>query len=201
MLSKDIKIRSYGPTTLEILQQYLETLTRRTIEAHPKRAAVLIPLCCVQSQPSILFTRRSDHVSTHKGQVSFPGGMVDDDDSSPVTTALREWEEELGVSADFVEVLGMFHDVLSITGVAVTPIVGYLGDLEQLPPWAPNAHEIDSVFTLTLNELSDPALRSTQNLPHRGQIPVFSGGPAPVWGLTAYILDEFLRAVHLTTPR
>lgn len=199
MLPKDLQNRRYGPHTLGGIQQDLATLTPRRMGTNAKRAAVLIPLCYVDQQPSILFTQRSDRVSTHKGQVSFPGGMVDKTDASLADAALREWEEEVGVSAAYVNVLGNFHEVLSITGVTVTPIIGYLGDVERLPPWAPNPHEIDRIFTLSLNVLSDPAHKSIQHLPHRGRIPVFSGGPAPVWGLTAFILDEFLSTLKVFT--
>jgi nudix motif 8 len=151
----------------------------------------VVPLCHLGSKPAVLFTKRTEFVGTHKGQVSFPGGRVDPDDTDAVATALRELHEEVGIAPDRVRVLGSFHDVMAITGVAVTPVVGYVGTLD-IGSLNLSHEEIDEAFALSLDELVDPAHRRAQTLGTR-VAPLFSAGPHPVWGLTAWILDEVLR--------
>jgi nudix motif 8 len=170
-------------------------LARRRIAAEKRRAAVLIPICLQEGKPAVLFTRRSEEVGTHKGQVSFPGGMQDPEDPDLVHTALRETEEEVGLEMKRVQVLGTFHDVRAITGIPVTPIAGFVGELGDLSGLRPNPSEIDRVFALTLAEVRDPQYREIQDFGPRGRLPIFTAGPDPVWGLTAYILDHFLSEV------
>lgn len=167
-----------------------ETAVRRLVVDAP-RACVLVPLCRVGGQPAVLFTKRTQTVSTHKGQVSFPGGRMDPEDIDEVTCALRELREELGIVP--LQVLGTFHEVMSITAVRVTPVVAWLGDVEQLV-LVPAPAEIDAVFTLTLAELTHADKREVRALGPR-LAPFFTAGPYPVWGLTAFILDEILREV------
>jgi 8-oxo-dGTP pyrophosphatase MutT (NUDIX family) len=173
----------------------LDALDRHVIPevSDERRAAVLISLCTLSGAPSFLFTTRTETVSTHKGHVSFPGGMVDPEDDGPVHTALRELHEELGLSADSVDVLGLMHDVRAITGVPVTPVVGFLGELGDLSVLQPQPEEIADVFALGFDQILDPAESSLVTYGTRGPYPVFNAGPAPVWGLTAWILAVFLR--------
>ncbi len=169
----------------------LSSLTRRRLKDVEKRAAVLVPLCEVNGVASVLFTKRTETVGTHKGQVSFPGGRVDPRDTDPTDTALRELEEEVGVGRGGVDVLGEFHEVTAITGVGVTPVVGYLGVVD-VAALRLQAEEAELAFALPLAALIDPAHRKQQVL-GRHRAPQFTAGPHPVWGLTAFILDEFLR--------
>lgn len=164
------------------------TALRRLAVAGP-RASVLVPLCRRQGRPAVLFTKRTETVGTHKGQVSFPGGRMDPEDVDEVACALRELQEELGIAP--LEVLGVFHEVMSITAVRVTPVIAWLGDVERLA-LVPAPAEIDAVFTLTLEELAHPDTREVRALGAR-QAPFFTAGPHPVWGLTAFILDEIMR--------
>jgi nudix motif 8 len=175
---------------LQALRERLSALTRRRLRGPARQAAVVVPLCHVDGAPSVLFTRRTEKVGTHKGQVSFPGGMADDDDEHLRHTALRELDEELGVQPASVDVLGLFHDAQAITGVHVTPVIGFLGDV-RLDELRPSPVEIDDVFTLTLAQLVAPELRYQQDH-QRGRMHVFDAGPYPVWGLTAYILAGVL---------
>jgi nudix motif 8 len=181
----------FDERALEALEGRLRSLARRRLKEEARRAAVLVPLCLANDEPSVLFTRRTETVGTHKGQVSFPGGMVDDTDTDVDAAALRELEEELGLAQSDVRVLGRFHDARAITGVQVTPVLGFLGevDVEALDP---SPHEIDHVFTLSLRELEDPAQRYQQEYGAGARMQVFDAGPFPVWGLTAVILEGVL---------
>jgi nudix motif 8 len=188
------------------LRARLRAMTRRRIPEGERRAAVLVPLGTLAGVPGVLFTRRSETVGTHKGQVSFPGGMTDPEDVGPEETALRETEEEIGLPRGGIEVLGLFHDVLSITSVPVTPVVGWVGEL-SLDALTPNPAEIDDVFALSLPELLDPDRRYHRTFErggHSGRFTVFDAGPHPVWGLTSYILESLLTEgldIELTEPR
>lgn len=193
--------RRFDEGALDTIAARLRGLARRRLPlegAQERSAAVLASLCDVAGEASVLFTKRSETVGTHKGQVSFPGGMRDPEDNSDEDTALRELQEELGFPRERVRVLGRFHDARAITGVRVTPVVGYLGEVD-LGRLSPSAAEIDVVFTVPLAELLDPTKVGEQTFGARQgrptTLPVFNAGPHPVWGLTAYLLDTLLREV------
>lgn len=183
--------RAFGPSEREQIRARLAAIDRRRLPGDVPLAAVLVPLGLRGGRPAILFTKRTDTVGTHKGQVSFPGGRMDATDKDEVECALRELAEEVGLSAGEVEVLGPFHDVMSITGLRVTPVLGFVGELDparlSLRPG-----EVEDAFALTLDELVDPGKRATQRLGDL-RAPYFAAGPHPIWGLTALILDEVLR--------
>mmetsp|Transcript_15317 Transcript_15317/g.25574 ORF Transcript_15317/g.25574 Transcript_15317/m.25574 type:complete len:403 (+) Transcript_15317:120-1328(+) len=180
-----------------ILQRYLHRMPRHVFHAAERRASVVIPLCNVQGVASILFERRSDKVRTHKHQVCFPGGMLEEGvDATIIQTSLREMEEELGIPREKIEVLGIlrcnWHEVASMTGIAVTPVVGFIGELSELV-LTPNSDEVEQFFTVPLEELLDDQKWLARNF----STPVFTGGPHNIWGLTAYLLEKFLRDVVL----
>ena len=93
-------------------------------EKEPKCAAVLIPLAWFEDEWHLLYTRRTDKVETHKGQVSFPGGACDPGEETPEQTALREADEEIGMHPQDVRVLGRLAPMITITSFRVTPVVG-----------------------------------------------------------------------------
>jgi nudix motif 8 len=181
---------TYDDQNLRGIESRLAGLSRRRLRGAGRKAAVLVPLCDVDGEPAVLFTRRSETVGTHKGQVSFPGGMADPEDPDLVATALREFDEELGGVLPPIRILGLFHDATAITGVHVTPVLAYLGAIE-LRCFSPNPDEIDHVFALGLRDLVAPEKRYRQTY-SRGVLPVFDAGPFPIWGLTAYILEGVL---------
>eukprot|EP00605_Chrysophyceae_sp_TOSAG23-4_P002034 GSChrysophyteH1.ASY1.ANO1.2252.1 assembled CDS len=165
---------------LVVLQRYLHRMPREVFHSSNRRASVVIPLCNVHGVPSILFERRSKKVKTHKQQVCFPGGMVDEGvDATIIQTSLREMEEELGIA----EVAGM-------TGVAVTPVVGFIGELSELHI-RPDADEVEQVFSIPLKDLLDDSKWTHKEF----STPAFHGGPFVIWGLTAYLLHRFLSDV------
>ena len=154
----DLPIR-FDDDVLTAIAARVAGLTRRRLRGEMKRAAVLVPLCHVDGVPSVLFTKRTETVGTHKGQVSFPGGRVDDDDLDVVDTALRELHEEVGIDRAQVRVLGAMHEAMAITGVGVTPVIGFIDDL-RLETLQMSVAEIDVAFTLSLEQLVDPKHRT-----------------------------------------
>jgi len=190
---------TFNHADLERFSKRLRGLTRRTItpkNQDEKRAAVLVTMCTVKGEPGFLFTKRTDDVPTHKGQVSFPGGMRKPHEDDPIETALRETTEEIKIPADNIQILGVSHDVHAITGVPVTPVIGFIGEvIPETVQYDPR--EIASVFCILLKDLLPRESRYRVTMEKRGSYPVFESGPWPVWGLTAYMLDEYLRDVLL----
>jgi 8-oxo-dGTP pyrophosphatase MutT (NUDIX family) len=150
-------------------------------------AAVLVPVI-VSDTPSILLTKRTSHLSAHAGQVSFPGGRIDLEDSGPEAAALREAWEEIGLEATSVQVLGRMADQITGTGYKITPILGLLppGLTFQL-----SAHEVEAVFELPISVLLDPNAPKLQRQHVRGVWREYWVWPHPkhyIWGATAAIL-------------
>eukprot|EP01031_Cornospumella_fuschlensis_P034480 gene34480-41746_t len=180
---------------LLLIQGYLHRMPRYVYHGSERRASVVIPLCNVHGIPSILFERRSATVRTHKQQVCFPGGMVEYGvDASVIETCLREMEEELGIPSDKTEVLGIlrcnWNEVASMTGIAVTPVVGYIGELKDIT-LKPNADEVEKYFTVPIQEIMDDKKWLSSSF----TTPAFAGGPHMIWGLTGYLLERFRRDI------
>jgi 8-oxo-dGTP pyrophosphatase MutT (NUDIX family) len=140
-------------------------------------AAVLVPLLRAEDGWSVLYTRRTDSVESHRGQVSFPGGRIEPGETA-VQAALREAEEELGIQAKDVTVLGQMDSLLTVTQYEVSPIVATL-------PWPyplrPEPGEVASVFSVPV-----AWLRSSENLEQKWRDPVAEGPPIPVYYFRAY---------------
>lgn len=134
---------------------------------HARKASVFLPLCNRHNVASVLFTRRSENVGTHKGHVSFPGGHIDPDETV-IDAALREVYEELGLKIGNMQVLGIGQRVPAVTGTLVTPVIGFLeNDVLDFDHFHPSDHEIDEVFTVPLHTLLDPSYRKTEMLTRR----------------------------------
>ena len=131
----------------------------------PRKAAVLMPLLRINHGWHLLFTRRNAELPEHGGQVAFPGGRSDAEDSTLENTALRETYEEIGILPGDVSILGSLQVYHTITNYLVTPFVGVIGWPYKLDI---NHHEVSRVFTIPLNWLANPASRQerTRILPN-----------------------------------
>jgi 8-oxo-dGTP pyrophosphatase MutT (NUDIX family) len=167
-------------------------VTRAEWDARP--AAVLVPLYWHAGAWNVLFTLRTHMVETHKGQVSFPGGRVDPEDTSRVETALREAQEEIGLKREDVVVLGQLDELLTVTQYSITPIVGVF-------PWpyefVLSTAELSEVFGVPLTWLADKAnleVKLRDPLGPGPKIPVYylHYGSYTIWGATARILINLL---------
>ena len=161
-----------------------------------KCAAVLIPLAWFENEWHLLYTRRTDKVETHKGQVSFPGGACDPDEETPEQTALREADEEIGMRPQDVRVLGRLAPMITITSFRVTPVVGVVGW-----PYAfrvENA-EVARVFTMPLSWLAEKSNRWEFKLPGREySLIVYHPYDGEIlWGATAMMTDTFMKVLEL----
>jgi 8-oxo-dGTP pyrophosphatase MutT (NUDIX family) len=157
-------------------------------EAASTVAAVLIPVIAHPQGLTVLFTQRTPHLRSHSGQVSFPGGRAEPGDAGAEFTALREAEEEIGLSPTAVEVLGKLPDYRTRTGYRVTPVVGLLR-----PPIAfrPDPHEVAEIFEVPLVFLLDERNRQRRTREFQGNqvgFYVFEYGEKVIWGATAGML-------------
>ncbi|RPI89245.1 MAG: CoA pyrophosphatase [Chloroflexi bacterium] len=167
-----------------------------TEETSLKCAAVLIPLVWHNEEWHLLYTRRTDTVESHKGQVSFPGGACDEDETTPEQTALREAEEEIGLDPGEVRVLGRLSNLITITYFQVTPVVGVV---KWPAVFRVGEHEVARIFTIPLAWLANPSNRwefemqgRTRSLiayhPYDGEL---------LWGATARMTVDFLKVLGL----
>jgi 8-oxo-dGTP pyrophosphatase MutT (NUDIX family) len=155
-------------------------------------AAVLVPLV-LGAAPGVLLTKRTAHLSSHAGQVSFPGGRIDPGDADAEAAALREAEEEIGLDPASVEVVGRLDTYVTGTGYRITPVVGLLPPGVGLAGLrlSPSEHEVEQVFELPLSVLLDPTAPQRRRAQWRGRWREFWVWPHPehyIWGATAGIL-------------
>jgi 8-oxo-dGTP pyrophosphatase MutT (NUDIX family) len=181
-----------GPI-LEQLHQFFLTYRRVEMpETQLTRAGVLVPIFEKSAEPHFLLTLRTQDVEHHKGQISFPGGTVDLNDADIVQTALREAEEEIGLTSDRVEVAGIINDIVIPTGFVVTPVVGYI---RSLPNLILSKTEVDSIFEVPLSFFLRPDNKRVVKM-MRGEklhdVYFFSFGKHEIWGATAAIINSFL---------
>ena len=116
-------------------------------------AAVLIPLINRSEEVTVLLTLRTEHLNRHAGQISFPGGQVDQNDRDPEHTALRETDEEIGLTAQQIEIVGRLDDYIIGTGFLVSPIIGFIDPPLKLTP---HENEVADVFEAPLSFVTHP---------------------------------------------
>lgn len=153
-------------------------------------AAVLLPIV-LRDEPAVLFTERSARLARHAGQVSFPGGRSDPDDASLLRTALRETQEETGITPDFVSVAGFLDAYETGTGFAILPVVGLVREGFML---VPDTDEVAEIFEVPLAFLLDPANRQKNQTEWKGRLRhyyAFRYHGHYIWGATAAMLVNF----------
>lgn len=179
------------------IQAVLGSRTRRVVEPGDLiPAAVLIPLVVKAGELFVVFAKRSEAVAHHKGQISFPGGMVETFDGSRPETALRETREEIGLDPRAVEILGELDDTETrATPFVITPVIGMV--LEP-GPYRVDGREIERVIEVPLRALLDPTRFREELWERDGKLhPVYfyEYGGEVIWGATARILKQLLDLV------
>jgi 8-oxo-dGTP pyrophosphatase MutT (NUDIX family) len=158
-------------------------------------AAVLIGLRG-ESQPRMVFTVRTDHLSSHAGQVAFPGGRTDPADGDALTTALRESEEEIGLDRTLVTPLGYLDCFETISGFCITPVVARIAEDARFSP-APD--EVAEVFEVPLAFFLEPGNLKRYVMDfrgHRREMVEFEHDGHRIWGATAAILQNLLQRME-----
>ena len=158
-----------------------------------KPAAVLLLVVNHPGAPAVLFTQRTAHLSDHAGQISFPGGRCDEADCTPERTALREAEEEVGITAERVQLLGRLPEYRTSTGFSVTPVVGWA---EPPLEYRPDPHEVADVFEVPLAFLLDVRNHRYESAFFKGRMRHYWAMPYGerfIWGATAGMLVTFHR--------
>ena len=167
----------------------------------PVPAAVLVPVVMRDTGPTMLLTQRTAHLRDHGGQVSFPGGRCEPEDGSPEATALREAEEEVGLAASQVEILGRLPEYRTGTGFVITPVVGLVTPPLNLKL---DDFEVAEVFEPPLDFLLDPANHQRQSIEVRGARHEFWAMPWQgyfIWGATAGMLVTLQRFLFPTAEQ
>jgi len=184
-------------------ESYLE-LARERLEAYrPQRidplgrpqAAVLLLLYDIDGRTHVLFTKRTELVEHHKGEICFPGGSQEEDDVDLYYTALRETFEEVGLMPEHVERVGQLDDIVSrVSNFVISPYVGFV---TTATPMAFNhaVHEVDEVLEAPLAHLLDERNMSRETRRFEGEdvvIDIYRWRNHAIWGATARILTQFL---------
>lgn len=181
----------------------IETLVKRLQGHQPKEipeslpeAGILVPLTRNTDNPEIILTRRAQHLSTHQGQVAFPGGKFDREDITTLNTALRECHEEIGVAPEQIEVIAPLSQVISLHGIRVSPYVGLVDEGVALEP---NLDELDSIFKVPVSYIMQAEPKRRDRMTYKGMalsVPSYDyhyeGQDYEIWGLSAIVMVELL---------
>ena len=178
----------------EEISRILSTRRRVSLERSGyTRAAILLPIFNREGGTHLLFTHRTETVSTHKGEISFPGGSIEPGDQGPLQTALREANEEVQIDPEGVAVAGILDDIFTITRYLITPVVGFC-----LPSvsFQPNPREIRRILEIPVERFLDPGVFRVETRYEfegaRYPIYYFHLPEETIWGATAKILKQFL---------
>jgi 8-oxo-dGTP pyrophosphatase MutT (NUDIX family) len=181
-------------TLKESLKERLQAYTPKIVEA-PDRipAAVLVPFFERNGKPHILFTKRTEVVQHHPGEICFPGGSREDSDSDLLATALRELKEEVSVEPETVEVLGRMDAIKTVSSSFL--VVPYVGFLQPDATFHPNLEEVQEILEVPFDHLLRPEIfRAEEHVIDRRPLTVYyyQWEAHTIWGVTARILKSVL---------
>lgn len=195
-----MSLRSSGVTIRNVIEKLREALARRQIsrlhDPSMTASAVLVPIFMKAGQHHLLFMQRTEKVKDHKGQISFPGGAYEKEDNGLLNTALREAQEEIGLTPQDVEVLGELDDMLTVaTSYIISPFVGVI----PYPyPFELDHFETEELIEVPIAALMDKNCFSESKSVSNGQeieVYFYRYGNKVIWGATARILKQFLEIV------
>ena len=159
-------------------------------------AAVLVPVVDHADEPTVLLTQRAQHLPHHPGQVSFPGGKIDQTDAGPTDSALREAEEEIGLDRSFVEPLGYLDLYLTTLGYRIVPVIARVKPGFTLTL---NESEVDATFEVPLVYLLDQGNVQRHAREWQGMLRHYYAinfGERYIWGVTAGILRNLHERIY-----
>lgn len=181
---------------IEQLVTRLAAYQPRSIDAELPEAGILVPITRNAVEPEIILTRRAQGLSTHQGQVAFPGGKFDRSDQTLERTALRESQEEIGLNPSRVQVIAPLSQVVSLHGIRVTPYVGLIEETEELTP---NYDELDSIFRVPVSFFLTAAPVRRDKMTYKGMalsVPSYhydyNNERYEIWGLSAIVVVELM---------
>jgi 8-oxo-dGTP pyrophosphatase MutT (NUDIX family) len=179
------------------IKEKLARYDRRVIHKDSlTKSAVLVPITKTANGLELLFTKRTESVEHHKGQISFPGGAFDPIDRTSSDTALRESFEEIGLMPGRVSLLGTMDDLQTPSGFIVTPVIGYI---ENLPPLHLNPEEVAQVILIPLENFFDDSLRHSSLMERDGtkvEVFFYDVWNEPIWGATAFFVKKLVDVVR-----
>jgi 8-oxo-dGTP pyrophosphatase MutT (NUDIX family) len=164
-----------------------------------RSAAVLVGIVERSEGLAVLLTQRTEHLTNHAGQISFPGGSAELDDIDVIATALRETREEVGIGAESITPFGYLDGLDTVSGFNVTPVVA---DIDPTYIATPDPREVASVFEVPLAFFADPANLRFRRMEYRGRprdIVEFHFGDRNIWGATAAMLLSLVRRMEAVT--
>jgi 8-oxo-dGTP pyrophosphatase MutT (NUDIX family) len=174
----------------------VDAALRQYFPASPIAAAVLVPIVEHSNDLSVLLTQRATHLKHHPGQISFPGGRIEGHDAGPLEAALRETEEEIGLSREHVRFVGYLDPHLVLTGFWITPVVAFVQPGFELKL---DQREVASTFEVPLTHLFDAANHQSRERMIGNtavQVHDIPFGEHNIWGATAGILMSLYRLIH-----
>lgn len=179
----------------EIRQRLASYKPKLLPEREGKRASVLVPLYEHRDQLHVVFTKRTDRVESHKGEISFPGGAREPLDNDLIHTATRECEEEIGLRREHIEIVGQLDDIVTISDFHVSVYVGHLHSHPSPYIWLPQEAEVAEVLEVPLTHLRDE--NSIVEVPRQrdGVLTLMEGWiwrDHIIWGATGRMLRNFL---------
>lgn len=171
--------------------------SKKYSQAELLHSAVLVPITYHQDEFKLIYTKRSSELARHRGQVSFPGGIIEQGDKNPIDTALRETCEEINIQRHQIDLLGMMKPFNSQTGYFIYPVVGFIQDLNGLQR---NGPEVDKIFCIPYQWLADPKnskltdyKTSDGNIRKVWFFEMYEN--ELLWGITALITKSFLQLI------